>query len=364
MQTPELRAKKTVLVDVYSWVAACATHGGVPMEGVWRVVEPFARRYQPAMFLLPGESVDESAKNALSAYLDRPIEVYRDVSQVNERAAVWFSGAVDFPSPYLSSPGSSALKVAVINDTLCTKGYFGEAKKALFEVGRTRNQAFLHISKHSLNEFVALFDAKGEKFEPAFLQYIGCPHRYEDVLPKKVPAGLAGVGLVGAVHSVYPRKRLSDEVTLAVALGEKLNHVGKWFVPHSAEDANKYVGHLKVHGPLSDEELDAFYQKIGVFVCLSEDEGFSMPAMEAIFAGCREVWLSDIPAHREVYGDLNINWIDIKLPVAPQVFDQKLCGIRHVTEQQVRELWKLHHPSANLPLAYAKLDAYVEAANE
>lgn len=59
---------------------------------------------------------------------------------------------------------------------------------------------------------------------------------------------------------------------------------------------------LKVLGPVSDDQLKVQYAWADVVVSASFDEGFNLPAAEALCSGSALV-LSDIPVHREVYGE-------------------------------------------------------------
>lgn len=52
---------------------------------------------------------------------------------------------------------------------------------------------------------------------------------------------------------------------------------------------------------LSDEDLVKLYQKAECFVTLSENEGFGIPILEALYYGCKVI-CADIPVFRELYG--------------------------------------------------------------
>ena len=88
------------------------------------------------------------------------------------------------------------------------------------------------------------------------------------------------------VGSNEPRKRLDflDEViaSLPEEIREDLNMV-------------KVGSHL----PLSDDELIAAYQRAEALLFPSAGEGFGLPVLEAMAAGC-PVLASDLPAHNEV----------------------------------------------------------------
>lgn len=57
-------------------------------------------------------------------------------------------------------------------------------------------------------------------------------------------------------------------------------------------------------GYLSDEQLLWLYKHCKGFILPSLYEGFGLPPLEAIAVGCRNIYLSDIPVFREVYGSV------------------------------------------------------------
>lgn len=60
----------------------------------------------------------------------------------------------------------------------------------------------------------------------------------------------------------------------------------------------------RVHftGFIEDDALRRYYRDAAAFVFPSLYEGFGLPPLEALGAGCRRLVLSDIPAMREIYG--------------------------------------------------------------
>jgi glycosyltransferase involved in cell wall biosynthesis len=61
------------------------------------------------------------------------------------------------------------------------------------------------------------------------------------------------------------------------------------------------AGALRIVGTVSDAHLKWLYNHCALFVCLSLDEGFGLPPVEAASVGCR-VLASDIPVFRETVG--------------------------------------------------------------
>ncbi len=52
---------------------------------------------------------------------------------------------------------------------------------------------------------------------------------------------------------------------------------------------------------VTDEQLKWLYENCYGFILPSLYEGFGMPPLEAAGAGCRRLYLSDIPVFREIY---------------------------------------------------------------
>ncbi len=69
-------------------------------------------------------------------------------------------------------------------------------------------------------------------------------------------------------------------------------------------------------GPISTQDLPAFYQSTEAFVHLSQAEGFNIPILDALVNGCRVV-ASDLEVHREITGGsatlLNLKFSDKKI---------------------------------------------------
>lgn len=56
-------------------------------------------------------------------------------------------------------------------------------------------------------------------------------------------------------------------------------------------------------GFVSNEELKNYYHYADLFAFPSLYEGFGLPPLEAMSAGCRNIAVSDIPVLHEIYGD-------------------------------------------------------------
>lgn len=114
------------------------------------------------------------------------------------------------------------------------------------------------------------------------------------------------------VGNVKPHKNLSRLLRAFGQVMDRISHdlliVGKkegFIVGDGAvQDMAAGLG-KRVHftGHVSDEELRSLYSGAGLFVFPTLYEGFGLPPLEALAAGCRRLLLSDIPVLREIYGE-------------------------------------------------------------
>ena len=74
------------------------------------------------------------------------------------------------------------------------------------------------------------------------------------------------------------------------------------------EEERENVRNLIFTGYITDNQLVTLYKKCKCFIFPSLYEGFGIPPLEAINVGCKNIFLSDIPVFREIYGD-NVNYI-------------------------------------------------------
>ncbi|MBO58111.1 MAG: hypothetical protein CMA77_03840 [Euryarchaeota archaeon] len=120
------------------------------------------------------------------------------------------------------------------------------------------------------------------------------PNKNVVVVPHAIdPEPFRVVGEIGmrnfvllTVGSDEPRKRLDFIDTVVSNLPEEI---------HKDLNLVKVGSHL----PVSDEELIAAYQRAEALLFPSAGEGFGLPVLEAMAAGC-PVLCSDLPAHNEV----------------------------------------------------------------
>ena len=83
-------------------------------------------------------------------------------------------------------------------------------------------------------------------------------------------------------------------------------------------DRVRFVGHT------DDETLCALYNRAACFVYPSSCEGFGIPVLEALAAGC-PLCLSDIPVFHEIAGDLGAYFDPDSVEAAGKAFEQALA---------------------------------------
>jgi glycosyltransferase involved in cell wall biosynthesis len=136
------------------------------------------------------------------------------------------------------------------------------------------------------------------------------------------------------VGNVKPHKnlgRLLDAFCNNDSRGLQLVIVGKreGFITGDASIGHKAELHpdkVSFTGLVSDELLAAYYQHAHALVSPSLYEGFGLPPLEAMAAGCPVV-VSDIPAHREVFGDAAL-YFD---PYSPDDIYEKLTYVKNIS---------------------------------
>ena len=114
------------------------------------------------------------------------------------------------------------------------------------------------------------------------------------------------------VGNVKPHKNLRRLVVAFEKLSDQIPQnliiVGKkeGFITGDDEVARlaeKSEGRIHFTGFVSDEDLKNYYHYADLLAFPSLYEGFGLPPLEAMAAGCRRLLCSDIPVLREIYGD-------------------------------------------------------------
>lgn len=159
-------------------------------------------------------------------------------------------------------------------------------------------------SAFTKNELVELLDVSEEKIHVVY-PGVSEGFRKRANVRQKNPSG----AIVLAVSTLEPRKNLErlidafrllerKDATLIIVGGDNPLVFGKsrWKDGHHPDPAVQFMGYV------TDAELADLYQKADVFVSVSLYEGFGFPPLEAFANGCR-ILVSDIPSHREIFGE-------------------------------------------------------------
>ena len=101
------------------------------------------------------------------------------------------------------------------------------------------------------------------------------------------------------IGNAHPHKNVENLIKAAEILKIKLVLVGDDNFFYGRLPRSKYV---KFAGQVSNKSLIAYYRGAAAFVSASQMEGFGLPGLEAMTAGC-PVIVSDIPVFHEIYGD-------------------------------------------------------------
>lgn len=114
------------------------------------------------------------------------------------------------------------------------------------------------------------------------------------------------------VGNVKPHKNLSRLIMAFEKVSNIIPHdliiVGKkeGFITNDTEVARlakKMKSRVYFTGFVSNDELKNYYHYADLFVFPSLYEGFGLPPLEAISAGCKNIAVSDIPVFHEVYNE-------------------------------------------------------------
>lgn len=305
------RVTETVFFDVHPWVTACAKEGkyhrNAVIQGPFRWGQQFAKFFWPAILLDRNEKIDAAALAKVERELGKQIAIFH-YNAIPSFCRAWISLGVDHTCPHVDFLPNTVSRMAILHDTMPLDGYFGVPDRYL--KGVYSNDTFLYVSNYAKEAFLQKQPTQNQK------TFIFLPNTH-GFSCNDIPwtGGSHDPYRSVSVSSIFERKNVF--LTAEVAAAECCNHhhVGlvrevdreKW------DDAmqNSMFEHLP---EVSDVALYHVYQGAGLFLCLSSEEGFSMTPMEAMLAGVPKIILSDIPAHREVYGRYSVNFLDLKNP--------------------------------------------------
>ena len=308
-------------VDVFPWIGAIATSpkSEIPMNGRFRHADYWCRQPfgSPAILIKdPHEYAAwmKQATKTLATYLNKRIRVVLADAQHPDK--VWLSLGVDQCCPLLRGD-IFADTFAILHDTMSAEGIFGPAARERFFHGVNVNNNFLPVTRYALDSFIPLAGTPKNYIDYGNWVSVYLPlHKYRPRFNESCSVG-----------TWFKYKNIGSIITASHALSFSMHsHYGEFFGDMSKVDvAVDYRTDFQVSITTgSDYDIRKKLRSVLGFFCLSSHEGFSLTPLEALSCGVPYLYLSDIPAHREVYAKVSksINWFskeDILLPhlVAP-----------------------------------------------
>jgi glycosyltransferase involved in cell wall biosynthesis len=190
-----------------------------------------------------------------------------------------------------------------------------ECSERMIKVLNVYKKYFLGIP----NKYIAVSQATkmdAEKFWHIPADKIDVVH-HGSFTNSKTPRSRFGSNQVLIVSDISPRKnhiRLIEAFEIVhkqnpnaelIIVGKSRTHVRKFeLILQDIKERNKGIK-IAVSGYLSDEELLSLYTSVDVFIYPSLYEGFGLPALEAMAAGC-PVIVSNVSSLPEIVGDAAI----------------------------------------------------------
>lgn len=177
--------------------------------------------------------------------------------------------------------------------------------KLMFWMVRRRAVAILTISRFTMDEFVRF---TGKPIQPIYPIHLGVADAWFHIPPSVSPYPKKFILFVG---NVKPHKNLSSLVKAFGLICDKVPHdlviAGKkeGFLTGDSDVANAAVGlGSRVHftGYVDDETLQQYFAHADAMVFPSLYEGFGLPPLEAMAAGC-PVLVSNSGPMPEICGD-------------------------------------------------------------
>ena len=107
----------------------------------------------------------------------------------------------------------------------------------------------------------------------------------------------------------------------------------KVFAESGLDETECKSSSIKIIDTLSEDELIDMYRKAEIVASVSLYEGFGIPLLEGLFNGCK-VFCSDIPAYKEVYGDVAV-FCD------PMDIEGMSLALKTVTDDEAPDLSKV-----------------------
>ena len=154
-------------------------------------------------------------------------------------------------------------------------------------------------SNFSKNRIIELYNCNPDKihvlrlgYEHCIIKNQGYDSKFDELLNKEYYL---------TVNSISEHKNTKFIYELAKLHKDKLFYViGKKF----DEFGDHIPSNLIMLGRLSDYEMSLFYKKAKAFISPSLYEGFGLTPLEALYYGCKSVYLSDIEVFKELFSSV------------------------------------------------------------
>lgn len=177
--------------------------------------------------------------------------------------------------------------------------------KLMFSAVRRKADSILTISEFTRNEMIRLL---GDFRQPITPIHLGVSAEWFSINPSPPLYSNPYILYVG---NIKPHKNLKTLIRAFISIAEQVPHnlvlVGKkeGFITGDSEVANMakaLAGRIHFTGHVSDEELHQHFHHAEAFIFPSLYEGFGLPPLEAMAAGC-PVLVSNAGSLPEVCGD-------------------------------------------------------------
>lgn len=177
--------------------------------------------------------------------------------------------------------------------------------KMMFHEATRKAHHIICDSKFTKSELCKYIKVNPKKISISYCgvdDYWSCTDQAEDDLPEKP--------YILYVGNVKPHKNLQRLIQAFSLMKDIVPHnliiIGKknGFITgdsKAADLAEKLGDRVLFTDRISKNELRMYYREAAVFVFPSLYEGFGLPPLEAMAAGCKNIICSDIPVLREVY---------------------------------------------------------------
>jgi glycosyltransferase involved in cell wall biosynthesis len=240
---------------------------------------------QPEWILAKGISI-------IANELDIGIQVITESKKIP--AQIWVTLGVDQCCPYLHKL-NYLIRCTILHDIMAARNFYGPNAAQRFWYGLQYTDYILPVSNTSKDSLlrIAPYSVNKDKF----LTYSGFVdfdfwHELALTEPRESLALIIGSPFeYKNVHESCLLGSISEAKTICVGLVDP-------FVKRMAPENVIFVT------PPTDKELCELYWRARKVITLSSCEGFSLPPLEALAAGVPELYLSDIPVHREIYHEV------------------------------------------------------------